>query len=113
MKESRPRPVDDYLSYSADSKPFYPEIENINLDGAKTFVFRPELPEYEDCVDPILSQYSATQRPNLSRKSTQETNYNLCDQSGKTDTYVKTPENGTTHFCTPMGGVSIALSRPR
>ena len=28
-------------------------------------------------------------------------------------TYVKTPENGTTHFWTPMGGVSIALSSPR
>ena len=74
---ARPGPVDDYLSYSADSKPFYPEIENINLDGAKTFVFRPELPEYEDCVDPILSQYSATQRPNLSSKSTQETNHSI------------------------------------
>ncbi len=60
--------VDDYLSHSADSKPFYPEIENINLDGAKTFVFRPELPEYEDCVDPILSWYSATQRPNFSSR---------------------------------------------
>ena len=29
------------------------------------------------------------------------------------DTYVKTPETGTTHFWTPMGGVSIALSSPR
>ena len=65
---ARPEPVagvDDYLSHSADSKLFYPEIENINLDGAKTFVFRPEFPEYEDCVDPILFWYSATQRPNL------------------------------------------------
>ena len=74
---ARPEPVagvDDYLSHSADSKLFYPEIENINLDGAKTFVFRPEFPEYEDCVDPILFWYSATQRPNLSSKGTQENN---------------------------------------
>ena len=70
--------VDDYLSHSADSKSFYPEIENINLDRAKTFVFRPKLPEYEDCVDPILSWYSATLRPNFSSKP--ETNDGLlCD----------------------------------
>lgn len=70
--------VDDYLSHSADSKSFYPEIENINLDEAKTFVFRPKLPEYEDCVDPILSWYSATLRPNFSSKP--ETNDGLlCD----------------------------------
>ena len=87
---ARPEPVagvDDYLSHSADSKLFYPEIENINLDGAKTFVFRPEFPEYEDCVDPILFWYSATQLLSdqtclVKARRRTTNNHRLSDQSG-------------------------------
>ena len=38
--------------------------------------------------------------------------YNI-QKTNDAETHVKTPEAGTTHFWTPMGGVSMALSSPR